>query len=411
MRSGILRVAIGVTVALAPVVVARASPPDAAARAAALTLADATDGSVEIRAGSVVVVRVALSTPALRRAPARLRELTVEGHHVVEVRVAVRGTPHEELWVGELGPRAARVLWSGLVGPRDADGETSLGVDVTPDGVLEYQTAGQVTRCDGLPARLFPRAFDFEAWRFRPVMSPLPPAAPQTLVGRRGDPSMPKGRPVAAWRFTSASTTGAAGSDARGLTAPVAVDDGDPATAWSEGLGGDGRGEFLSARASASASCSSRSARVTTSASTSSCPTRWPGSASRSGWRCPAPSPRRARRSSSPRSRPAPRHRRPGPTARRRSRSSRSSPISMGLTARSGSSARWRTRRTARRAGRRRRLADGAGPHRAGGARALGPARVPRRGAHAARARAQEPDRRRGAARRRLERERQGRAP
>jgi HEAT repeat protein len=246
MRSGILRVAVGVAVALAPVVAARAAAPGAA-----LTLADATDGSVEIRAGSVVVARVPLSTPPLRRAPARLRELTVEGRHIVEVRVAVRGAPREELWVGELGPRAARVVWSGLLGPRDADGETRLVIEVTPDGVLEYQTASQVTRCDGLPARLFPRGFDFEAWRFRPVMSPLPPAAAQTLVGRRGDPSMPRGRPVASFHFTSASTTAAAGSDARGLTAPGAVDDGDPATAWSESLGGDGRGEFLSARASA----------------------------------------------------------------------------------------------------------------------------------------------------------------
>jgi HEAT repeat protein len=245
MRSGIVRVGAALAGVLALSSARAATPP------APSTLADAVGGGLEVRAGGAVVARVPVKTPPLRRAPARLREVIVEGHRVVEVRVPVRGTPHEEVWVGELGGREARVVWSGLAGPRDADGETSLGVEVTPAGVVEYQTASQVTRCDGAPARLFPRAFDFEAGKFRPVLSPLPPAARQTLVGRRGDPAMPKGRPVASFHFTAASTTAAAGSDARDLGPPAAVDDGDPATAWSEGLGGDGRGEFLTARAGA----------------------------------------------------------------------------------------------------------------------------------------------------------------
>jgi HEAT repeat protein len=62
---------------------------------------------------------------------------------------------------------------------------------------------------------------------------------------------MPAGRPVGGFRWTAASTTAAAGADARALTAPAALDDGDPRTVWSEGLGGDGRGEFLTARSSA----------------------------------------------------------------------------------------------------------------------------------------------------------------
>ncbi len=204
-----------------------------------------------MREGDAVLARVPLETPPLRRGRPRLREVTVDGRRVAEVRVAVRGTPREELWIGELGPGGPRVVYRGLAGPRDADGETSLRLEVTPEAILEYQTASQVTRCDGAPARLFPRAFDFDGGRFRPVLSPLPPPARETLVGRRGDPAMPKGRPVASFHFTAASTTAAAGSDARDLTAPVAVDDGDAATAWTEGLGGDGRGEFLTARAGA----------------------------------------------------------------------------------------------------------------------------------------------------------------
>jgi HEAT repeat protein len=247
MLSGDMRRAISRGAALLVVLLGAAT-----ARAAApLALTEAADGALDVRAGGAVLAHVPLETPPLRRGPPRAREVAIDGRRVVELRIAVRGTPREELYIGEVGGRAARVVFRGFVGPRDADGETALDYDVSADGVLEYQTASHVTRCDGAPVRLFPRAFDFDAGRFRPVVSPLPPAAHETLVGRRGDPAMPQGRPVSSFHFTAASTTAGAGSDARGLTAPVAVDDGDPATAWSEGLGGDGRGEFLTARAGA----------------------------------------------------------------------------------------------------------------------------------------------------------------
>jgi HEAT repeat protein len=254
MRRVIVRAALRAALLAGPraaLLVALLAAGGARAAAVPLALAEAPDGALDVRAGGAVLAHVPLDTPPLRRGPPRAREVATDGRRIVEVRVAVRGTPREELWIGEVGGRAPRVVFRGLVGPRDADGETALDYDVSADGVLEYQTATQVTRCDGAPVRLFPRAFDFDAGRFRPVVSPPPPPARETLVGRRGDPAMPTGRPVAAFHFTAASTTGGAGSDARDLTAPVAVDDGDPATAWTEGLGGDGRGEFLTARAGA----------------------------------------------------------------------------------------------------------------------------------------------------------------
>jgi hypothetical protein len=220
------------------------------APAPGLTLAPASDGGLDLRAGAATLAHVPVTTPALRRGPTRLREVTVEGHRLAQVSVPVRGGGHEEVWVGELRPRDVRVVWRGLVGPRDADAETAQGLDVSEDGVTEYQTAAHVTRCDGVPARLFPRAYDFDEGRFRPVVSPAPPAAATKLVARRGDPAMPKGRPIEAFHFTGASTTQGAGGDARALTAPAALDDGNPATAWAEGLGGDGRGEFLTTRSS-----------------------------------------------------------------------------------------------------------------------------------------------------------------
>jgi HEAT repeat protein len=251
MRSRFLRGGPGLAGALVAGLGLLALAPTRVVAAAPLTLAEGADGAIELRQGVTVLARVPVATPTLRRGPARLREATIDGRRLAEVRVTARGTPREEVWIGELSAHGARVVYDGFVGPRDADAETSLQVELTPEAVLEYQTAAAVTRCDGAPARLFPRAFDFDAGRFRPVVSPLPPPARQTLIGRRGDPSMPKGRPVASFHFTAASTTAAAGSDARDLTSPHTAEDGDPATAWTEGLGGDGRGEFLTARAGA----------------------------------------------------------------------------------------------------------------------------------------------------------------
>jgi len=213
-----------------------------------LTLAPTPDGGFDLKDGKATVAHVAVKTAALRRGQPRLREATVEGHRLAELRVPVRGTPAEEVWIGDIGGKAAKTLWSGMAGPRDADGETSLGVDVDGDRLLEFQTASGVTRCDGAPARLFPRAYDFESGRFRPVMSPLPEPGIEKLTARRGDPAMPAGRPLGGFHWIAASSTRSAGNDARSLGSPVELNDGDLATTWSEGTGGDGRGEFITAR-------------------------------------------------------------------------------------------------------------------------------------------------------------------
>src|SRR3569623_1709539 len=87
---------------------------------------------------------------ASERGRRRLRERSVDGRAIAEVRVPVRGRAAEETWIGDLSAQPARVIWSGLTGPRDADGEASLYVEVTPERIFEYQTAEQVSRCDGL---------------------------------------------------------------------------------------------------------------------------------------------------------------------------------------------------------------------------------------------------------------------
>ena len=222
----------------------------AIAAAAPVTMTPAADGGIDLRDGKGVVAHVPLKSAALRRGQPKLRELVVDDHRIAELRVPIRGTPAEEVWIGDVGDARNRgkVLWSGVTGPRDADGETAVAVEVDADRILEYQTSGGVTRCDGVPVRLFPRVYDFDSGRFRPIMSPLPEPGIEKLVARRGDPAMPAGKPVSGFHWISASSTRASGGDARALGSPVELNDGDVATAWAEGMGGDGRGEFVTAR-------------------------------------------------------------------------------------------------------------------------------------------------------------------
>ncbi|MBC8131689.1 MAG: hypothetical protein H7X95_01805, partial [Deltaproteobacteria bacterium] len=225
----------------------------AVAGASSLKMAPIDDSTVELRSGPVTLARIALATPALRRGSPQLREVEVNGHRIAELRIPVRGRPAEEVWVADISGKSPRIIWTGLTGSRDVDDEAQIAVEVTPDRIFEYQTAAHVSRCDGEPVRLFTRAWDFGSGKFRPILSTPPDPAPaaQRLTARRNDPAMPTGRPIGGFHFTSASTTGAAGTDARALSAPAGLDDGDPKTVWAEGLGGDGRGEFLTARASA----------------------------------------------------------------------------------------------------------------------------------------------------------------
>ncbi|HEY8924979.1 MAG TPA: HEAT repeat domain-containing protein, partial [Polyangia bacterium] len=141
-------------------------------------------------------------------------------------------------------------------------GEASIFVEVTPERIFEYQTATQVIRCDDQPVRLFPRAWDFATARFRPIVSTPPAPAATKLVARRADPALPHGRPLGGFHFVSASTTLGAGADARALASPTGLDDGDPKTVWAEGLGGDGRGEFLTARTTGAAGARVRGLRL-----------------------------------------------------------------------------------------------------------------------------------------------------
>ena len=211
--------------------------------------------------------RAESATPVLEALPVERHD--VHGHRVLVARVRRAGASGDPAdgrvwtWLGEEQGQATREIWSGLTGPRDADAETAEQVHLGPpspaepsggdaelaDGVVLYQTAAEVSRCDDAPPWLFARRWDFAARRFRPIDGPVPPPASVVVTAHRHDPAMPGGAPLGGFRFVSSSTRLGDGGDARGLGAPTGLDDGDPATAWVEGRGGDGRGAFLTARA------------------------------------------------------------------------------------------------------------------------------------------------------------------
>ena len=214
-------------------------------------------GELELWRGSSRLGPVALTSAPGVREPARLREVRVQGHEVVEVRVPLKperksgSGPRVELWVGAIETGAVRRLHGEVLGPRDADGETRSEAAVEPEGIYLFQTAARLAGCGGSPLRLFARRYDFTSNRFVPAPAAPAPAA-TTLQARRDAPELPTGRPRVQFPFAASTalpiedTGKEAEQDARRLLAPTPLNDGDPNTVWtSRGA----LGETLVARA------------------------------------------------------------------------------------------------------------------------------------------------------------------
>ena len=211
------------------------------------TASDAS-GAIEIRDAGKIVASFSPKTPMERRGPPIARHVLVNGHPVLEVRMPIlgEGPKREEVWVAELP--AKNVIWWDEAGARDVDGETAQEIVVTEKGIAAFQTAARLNRCDGTPAQLFRRAWDFASHRFKPEPPALPGAAPNTIKAHRGD--APAGKPLGGFHFHAASSSAGVDGDARRLSAPTAVNDDDPSTVWTADDRA-GRGEFFTARSSA----------------------------------------------------------------------------------------------------------------------------------------------------------------
>ncbi len=156
------------------------------------------------------------------------------------------GPKREEVWVAELP--AKNVIWWDEAGARDVDGETTQEIVVTEKGIAEFQTAARLHRCDGAPAQLFGRTWDFASHRFQ-ARSPCP--AGNRTQPHQGPPGRCAGGKALGWLSLSRGFQFRRGAgDARRLSAPTAVNDDDPATVWTADARA-GRGEFFTARSSA----------------------------------------------------------------------------------------------------------------------------------------------------------------
>jgi HEAT repeat protein len=205
--------------------------------------------SVEIPSGVVRVGGARVGKAELGPGKAAAPKLSHAYHHVAGRRVLhVRIKAGERGWDMVLGPPPARkLIFSGATGLQGVDGEWSRHVKVSSAGVLVYQRRERVDRCDGAPVYLFPRMWDFNAERFRPVAS-VPRGEGIKLTASRGVAGVPKGPPLNAFRLVAASTHQGDDGHAVNLAPPSEAEDGNPGSAWSESLGGAGLGEFLTAR-------------------------------------------------------------------------------------------------------------------------------------------------------------------
>lgn len=218
------------------------------ARAASLTVATESDGSLAVKDGERTVAAFAPKTAKAQRGPALLRELSVAGHAVLEIRIPVQaeGGRREEVWLAERTSAGPKVIWWNVAGAADADGETSVVIKVAREGIEEYQTARRLSRCDGADVALFRRTWDFAGRTFRAAGPSLPAPAATTVQARRGN--APTGQPLGGYFFSAASSSAGATAQAAQLRPPAAVNDDNPGTVWS--TEGAGRGHLLTARSS-----------------------------------------------------------------------------------------------------------------------------------------------------------------
>ncbi len=148
--------------------------------------------------------------------------------------------------VARVDGKSLKTIYAEVTGPRGADGEWAEQVRAGGDGVVRYQTAPGVVRCDGF-GELFPSLYDPRAGRFRRVAIAPPEGAP--LTASTAAPPWASTPPLGLFRFAAASTIRGDDGRADRLAPPRELDDGRPDTAWYEGQPGSGRGAFATARA------------------------------------------------------------------------------------------------------------------------------------------------------------------
>ncbi|MFH2007743.1 MAG: HEAT repeat domain-containing protein [bacterium] len=161
------------------------------------------------------------------------------------LRLAVRGRAVLEVAVWLRGARPL-LIWAGTTGSQGVDKEWSRHLQVTPKYVRLYQRTQGLWRCDGVRPEMLPQGYHFQSRRLLPVL--LPPPAQKGLIKLTAQLQAPAGvgsQPLAPFRFSSASSELGCGGQASRVSPPSELHDGRPQTAWVQGWGGVGRGEYV----------------------------------------------------------------------------------------------------------------------------------------------------------------------
>lgn len=213
-----------------------------------LAVANEPSGAVAVRDGEKTIASFVPKTAAKQRGSASVDERQVAGHAVIQVRIPVLGqdVARDELWVGERSGGGAKVIWWGLTGALDPDGETATTLAVDGTAIRLFQTAARLSRCDGLPVPLAAKTWDFATHGFRAEKPALPAAAATSIKAHRG--GAPEGKPLGGFFFSAASSSPGSASDPGRLRPPAALNDDNPGSVWSSD--GDAAGQLLTARSS-----------------------------------------------------------------------------------------------------------------------------------------------------------------
>lgn len=230
----------------------------------AVTLTVHSDGAVTVQSetSEPLSVRIPGAAPATALRSARA-EVAAGGEtrYLIIRTVRSQATPdgQQVMVLGKNGRRWASI-YAGPIGPVGRDGEYSVAVEATPQGLLRYQRAPGVSRCDG-EDRLFIERYHPEAgagagtaaaggaWHPAPELALPEPSqlkdAPVITATARGSNGT-GGAPLGVYRFVAASAqVGVQRADL--LAPPQELEDGKPATAWR--IPADARGAFATARA------------------------------------------------------------------------------------------------------------------------------------------------------------------
>ena len=217
---------------------------------AGLSVSTEANGALTLREGDRTVASFVPRTEKDQRGQPKARATTASGHKLVEVRIPVlgEGSAREEVWIADLSagaPETNLVEHRRRARRRRRNQPGREGIGSGRGGVSDRRAT--------VPLRWRARSVvppDMgRRWRDVSTLGPYPAATSDDLGASSARRRKHAGGQAAGrLLFSAASSSTAAEGKAARILPPTAVNDGNPATAWSSA--GDGRGQLLTARSS-----------------------------------------------------------------------------------------------------------------------------------------------------------------